>query len=336
MKFRVFSTVVLAALFAAVGLFWLPEASSAAPIEFRMNVTTSESSVWMVGAKEFKRLVEEKTGGKYLISIFPNEQLSGGDLVKGVEMLFTGVTDVDIHSVINMTGFEPRLTVVTMPWLFPKGYESVDEILFNGEGGKRIRGLVEGKGAHVLGMGENGFRQITNNVRPIESVADMQRLKIRVPPITMYVDLFKLFGADPTAMSYAEVFTALQQGVIDGQENPLDTIRSAKIQEVQKYISIWNYSYDPIVLSVSKKAWARVADEDKKAFEEAGEAAMKAQVVASRAMDADILALFEKTMQITKLTPEQVAEFQKAAAPIYQQYKDKIGADLLAAFGYTF
>lgn len=304
--------------------------------ELRMSVTTSESSVWMVGAREFKRIVEEKTGGRYKISIFPNEQLSGGDLVKGVEMLFTGITDLDIHSVINMTGFEPKLTVVTMPWLFPDGYRSVDEILFNGEGGKRIRELVEGKGAHVLGMGENGFRQITNSVRPITGLSDLQRLKIRTPPITMYVDLFKLFGADPTVMSYSEVYTALQQGTIDGQENPLDTIRSAKLQEIQKYISIWNYSYDPIVLSASGKAWGRLSDADKKIFEEAGAVAMKAQVEASRAKDAEILKSFEQVMQVTHLTPEQIAELQKAAAPIYEQYKDRIGTDLLAAFGYTF
>jgi tripartite ATP-independent transporter DctP family solute receptor len=308
----------------------------AATKELKMNVTTSESSVWMVGAREFKRLVEEKTEGRYTISIFPNEQLSGGDLVKGVEMLFTNVTDVDLHSAINMTGFEPKLTVVTMPWLFPNGYQSVDEILFNGEGGKRLRELIENKGAHVLGFGENGFRQITNNVRPIKSLGDMKQLKIRTPPIAMYLDLFKLFGADPTVMSYAEVFTALQQGTIDGQENPLDTIRSAKIQEVQKYISIWNYSYDPIALSLSKKTWAALSDEDKKIFEEAGKSAMKTQVEASRALDKDILESFKSAMEITELTPEQVAEFQQAALPIYEKYKDTIGLELFSAFGYTF
>jgi tripartite ATP-independent transporter DctP family solute receptor len=331
-KVSMFAAVSFVVVFLVSGVCYGAEKAT----ELRMNVTTSESSVWMVGANEFKRLVEEKTGGRYTISVFPNEQLSGGDLVKGVEMLFTGVTDLDIHSVINMTGFEPKLTVATMPWLFPNGYQSVDEILFNGEGGERIRQLVEGKGVRVLGMGENGFRQITNNVRPITSLADMQRLKIRTPPITMYLDLFKLFGADPTVMSYSEVFTALQQGTIDGQENPLDTIRSGKLQEVQKYISIWNYSYDPIVLSVSGKVWAKLSDEDKKIFEESGAAAMKAQVEASRAKDAEILKSFEQYMQITHLTPEQVAELQKAATPIYEQYKEKVGADLLAAFGYTF
>jgi tripartite ATP-independent transporter DctP family solute receptor len=326
--------VVMITLFAV--LLVCGDAGYSATKELKMNVTTSESSVWMVGAREFKRLVEEKTGGRYTISIFPNEQLSGGDLVKGVEMLFTNVTDVDIHSAINMTSFEPKLTVVTMPWLFPNGYQSVDEIIFNGEGGQRLRELIEKKGAHVIAFGENGFRQVTNNVRPIKGLEDMKQLKIRTPPIAMYLDLFKLFGADPTVMSYSEVFTALQQGTIDGQENPLDTIRSAKIQEVQKYISIWNYSYDPVALSVSKKVWASLSDEDKKIFDEAGKIAMKAQVDASRALDKEILESFKSTMEITEVLPEKIAEFQEAALPIYEKYKDTIGVDLFKAFGYTF
>lgn len=327
------------ALVAALGIMFVVVACSvgfAKPVELRMNLTTSESSVWMVGAREFKRLVEEKTEGRYVISIFPNEQLSGGDMVKGVEMLFTGVTDVDFHSVINMTGFEPKLTVVTMPWLFPEGYKSVDEILFNGQGGLKLKELIEKKGAHVLAFGENGFRQITNNVRPITGLDDIKQLKIRTPAIAMYVDLFKLFGADPTAMNFAEVFTALQQRTIDGQENPLDTMRSAKIHEVQKYISLWNYSYDPIALSVSGKVWKKLSDADKEIFKEAGVAAMKKQVEASRAMDDEILKLFEKHMTVTRLTPEQIQEFKTAAAPIYDQYKEKIGEDLLRAFGYSF
>ena len=314
----------------------LGSACWAKPVELRMSVTPSESSVWMVGAREFKRLIEERTEGRYTISIFPNEQLSGGDMVKGVEMLFTGVTDVDLHSVINMTGFEPKLTVVTMPWLFPEGYKSVDEILFDGEGGAKLKELIEKKGAHVLAFGENGFRQITNNVRPITGLADMKQLKIRTPAIAMYVDLFKLFGADPTAMNFAEVFTALQQRTIDGQENPLDTIRSAKIQEVQKYISLWNYSYDPIALSVSGKVWKKLSEADREIFQEAGAAAMKKQVESSRALDDEVLKLFESTMTVTRLTPEQIQEFKTAAAPIYDQYREKIGEDLLKAFGYSF
>lgn len=304
--------------------------------ELRMNITPAETSVWFVGGREFKRIVEEKTGGRYKISLFGNEQLAGGDLVKGVEMIFTGVTDLDIHSSINMTGFEPKLTVVTMPWIFPKGYASVDEIFFNGPGSKIFAELIEKKNVKVLGFGENGFRQLTNSIRPVRSVADMKQLKIRTPPIAMYLELFKLFGADPTVMSFSEVFTALQQGTIDGQENPLDTIRAGKIQEVQKYITMWNYSYDPLVLSVSNKVWKKLSKEDKVIFEEAGREAMKKQVEESRKLDKQNLELFAKSMEIIDLTPEEVQAFQKTAAPVYQTYKDKIGVDIFKAFGYTF
>ncbi|MDR1242645.1 MAG: DctP family TRAP transporter solute-binding subunit [Deltaproteobacteria bacterium] len=320
--------------FTMAALLVSPDFGRAAATELRMNITTAETSVWFVAAREFKRIVEEKTEGRYRVSLFGNEQLSGGDLVKGVEMIFTGVTDLDIHSTINMTGFEPKLTICTMPWIFPGGYASVDETFFNGPGSAYFKELIEKKNVKVLGFGENGFRQVTNNVREIRSPADMRQLKIRTPPIAMYVDLFKLFGADPTVMSFAEVFTALQQGTIDGQENPLDTIRAAKIQEVQKHISLWNYSWDPIALSVSNKVWNRLSDADKQVFLEAGAIACKMQVEASRALDKQNLELFGKTMKIAELTPEEVKAFQEAAAPIYQSYKDKIGADAFKAFGY--
>ena len=310
--------------------------SGAKPTELKMSVTTSETSVWMVGANEFKRLVEELTGGRYIISVFPNEQLSGGDQAKGVEMLFTGVTDVDIHSTIIMSGFEPKLSVVSMPWIFPNGNEDVDRILFNGEGGEKLKELVEAKGAHVLGIGENGFRQLTNNIRPVNTVEDMKQLKVRTPAMAMYVDFFKMIGADPTSMIWSEVFTALQQGTIDAQENPLDTIRSGKVQEVQKYLSMWNYSYDPLILSVSNKVWDSLSDEDKAIFEEAGAEAMKVQVEKNRAMDDEILDSFQEYMEITYPTPEQIDGFKNACKPLYENYKEIIGEDVFAAFGYTF
>ncbi len=307
------------------------------PIELNMNVTTSESSVWQVAANTFKELVEERTGGRYQINIFPNEQLSSGDMVKGCEMLFTGVTDLDIHSVMNMTGFEEKLTVMTMPWLFPNGYDSVDEILFNGEGGKVLMDLIRSKGAEPLALGENGFRQITNNVRPITAPDDLKGLKIRVPANNMYISLFKSMGADPTSMSFSEVFTSLQQNTIDGQENPYDTIRSGKIHEVQKYMTIWNYSYDAIALSASGKLWNSLSDEDKEIFSQAAKEACAKEVEESRKMDSEIIQEFKDAgLEVTELTEEQVAVFQEAVAPVYDEYREIIGDDIFAAFGYTF
>ena len=100
----------------------------------------------------------------------------------------------------------------------------------------------------ALGFGENGFRQLTNSVREVKGPEDIKGLKLRIPGITMYTDLYRELGTDPVTMTFSEVFTALQQGTIDGQENPIDVIYSSKLNEVQDYMTMWNYSYDPLVL----------------------------------------------------------------------------------------
>ena len=220
-------------------------------IDLKLSLTPSESSVWMVAVDYFKEQVEEKTDGRYTISVYPSEQLAGGDLIKGVEMLLTGSTDIALNSVMNTSSFDPRLTVTSMPWIFENGYDSVDEYVFNGEGADAIKDIFTELGAVPLAIGDNGFRQITNNVRPITTPEDLDGLKIRTPANSMYIDLFTLFGADPTSMNFSEVYTSLQNGTIDGQENPYDTIRSAQIQEVSKYLTEWNYSYDMFVFSLS-------------------------------------------------------------------------------------
>ena len=312
---------------------------AAKPKTLKMSVTTGETSVWHVAAKAFKKDVEEKTKGRYKVQIYGNEQLAAGDQTKGCEMLFNGATDVDLHSSMILSNVVPKLSVVSMPWIFPNGYKSVDEAIFKdgAKGGEFMKKEINAKGAHVLGFGENGFRQITNNVRPIEKPADLASMKVRIPAIAILVDVFRALKSDPTQMPFGECFTALQQGAIDGQENPYDTIRSAKLQEVQKYMTIWNYCYDPIVLSVSGKVWKGLSDADKKIFEEAGKKACAEQVKASRALDASIIKEFkDKGMKVNELSPAAIAEMKTAMKPVYDKYKDKFGVDAFTAFGYKF
>ena len=307
-------------------------------VNLKMAVTTSETSVWMVAATEFKKLIEERTEGRYTVTIYGNEQLAAGDQTKGVEMLFNGTTDVDLHSSMIISNVVPELSVISMPWIFPNGYESVDQYLADGTSGSDyVKKAIEAKGAHVIGIGENGFRQITNNKRPITSSADMSMLKIRVPAISLLVDVYKELGADPTQMPFGEVFTALQQGAIDGQENPYDTIRSAKIQEVQKYMTIWNYCYDPIILSVSGNIWNKLSDDDKAIFDQAGKEATQTQIAASREMDATIIEDFKGVgVEVNELSPEGIEEMKGVVAPIYEKYRTQFGDDAFAAFGYSF
>ncbi len=308
------------------------ESEAVDPKVLKMNITISETSSWYQGAKKYKDLIEERTNGRYLIDIYPNEQLSGGNQTKGIENVQTGVTDVDIHSTIIYTVVDERFTAVNMPWMIPT-YEEADAAI-EGRGGELIFEIAKENGVIPLALGESGYRQITNNVRPIEKPSDLEHLKIRVPGIKMFLDLFDLLGADPTAMNFAEVFTALQQGTIDGQENPVDIISSSKLDEVQEYMTLTNYVYDALLLSVSTNLWDTLSDEDKVIFEEAAKEAMAYQKEVARVSNEEKIAELEKTMQVNELTPEQIDVFQEAMIPLYEQWEEILGLELMEAFGY--
>lgn len=305
-------------------------------INLKMSYTTSETSVWRVACEEFAKQLEEKTDGRYTVSIYANEQLAGGAMDQGTQMILDGTVDLDLRSITNYTNYEPRLYVITMPWIFSNN-DDVDAKLFNGDGGQMIKDLIDPLGIKVLALGENGFRSVTNSKREITSPDDMVGLKFRVPAISSWVDTFRLMGADPTVMTFSEVFTALQQGTIDGQENPTDPIVSSKIYEVQSYLTRWNYAYDCLIMSCSETLWNSLSDEDKAIFQECADAAAAAEVEASRAADADNFALMEENgVKITDLTEDQMNVFKEKVASIYDQYRDQITDEVFEAFGYTF
>lgn len=301
-------------------------------VHLKMNMTTNENSTWYLGAMRFKEIVEEKTEGRYIIEIFPSEQLSGGNLRKGLEMVQTSTTDIDMHSTIIYTVMDPKFTVINMPWLIPT-YEEADAVM-NGEGGKAIFELAKENGVMPLAFGESGYRQVTNNIRPITEPADLNDIKMRVPGIKMFLDLYNEIGANPTTMDFAEVFTSLQQGTIDGEENPYDVIISAKLEEVQKYLTLWNYVYDAVLMSTSTKTWDMLSEEDKVVFQEAATEAMNYQKEENRLKDSENLAYLKEHMEVTKLTDEQVAVFKEVAKPVYVTYEEIIGMELLETFGY--
>ena len=299
--------------------------------KLKMSVTTSDTSAWSLGAKKFAEEVKGKSNGRILIDVFPNEQLSGGDQGKGVEMLIRGTTDLSYHSTIIYSIIDERFGVVSAPFLF-KNHEEADASLA-GEGGEAINNLLLEKGVQPLGFGENGFRQVTNSKHAITSPGDIAGLKIRIPGIKMYVDLWKQLGADPTTMAFSEVFTALQQGTIDGQENPVDVIHSSKLNEVQNYISLWNYSYDPLVLGMNKKLFDSMHPEDQKIIQEAAKAANEYQINLTRENEAkQIEELKAAEMEFYTPTEEEMGAFRKAVEPVYEQYESVWGTDLLNAF----
>lgn len=301
--------------------------------KLKMSITGGEQSTWTEGAKKFAELVKEKTDGQIEVDIFPNEQLSGGNQAKGIEMLTQGSTDVSMHSNIIYSIIDEKFGVVSLPWLIPS-YEKVDEKLADGApGAVALTNLLDEKGVVALAFGENGFRQLTNNVKEVLTPEDLEGLKIRVPGMKMYISLFKALKTDPQSMNFAEVFTALQQNTIDGQENPADIIDSAKIYEVQKYMSIWNYSYDCVILGVNKKKFESFTEDQQKALREAAKEAMAFQVAQNREKEAGQYKMFEENgMKVSEVSESEIERFKERVQSVYDEYEPIMGKELIDAF----
>jgi tripartite ATP-independent transporter DctP family solute receptor len=301
------------------------------PVEYKMSVTTADTSTWTLGAKKFAELVKERSGGKIEIKVFPNEQLSGGNQAKGIEMLQTGATDFSLHSNIIYSVIDQKFGVISLPWLMPD--EATVDAKLSGAAGKKFNEMLREKGVEGLAFGENGFRQLTNSKREVKTPADIAGLKIRIPGIKMYTSLYKALGADPTAMNFAEVFTALQQGTIDGQENPTDVITSSKLYEVQKYISLWNYSYDALILGMNKAKFDALDKATQDMLRKAAEEAMVYQRKINRDKVAEQVQLFkDKGLKVTTLTPDEIKAFQEKVKPVYAEYEPIIGKDVIDLF----
>lgn len=335
MKFKklviIFASVFLVVLTGGCSTVSTGAAKEKGNYNLKLSITVGESSTWYMGVKHFADEVEEKTEGRIKVKIYPNEQLAAGDPAKGVEMLMKGSTDISLHSPIIYSVFEKRLGVITAPFLF-KNLEEADKAM-NGEGGEALEEILVENGIEPLGFGESGFRQVTNNVHPIQSPEDLQNLKVRIPGIKMYSDLWRSLGSDPTAMSFSEVFTALQQGTIDGQENPIDVIKSSKLEEVQKYMSMWNYSYDPLVFGMNKEKFDSMHPDDQEIIKEAGENATKYQIEKARETEQkQIEELQAAGMELYYPTDEEIEAFRSASESIYKKYEPIWGSELLEKF----
>lgn len=300
-------------------------------MNLKMSVTVGNTSTWFKAAEKFSEEVKKESDGRINIAIFPNEQLSGGDSGKGVELLAKGSTDFSYHSTIIYSILNDRLGVLSAPFLF-NDLEAVDEKL-NGEAGEKVKKILREVGIEPLGFAQNGFRQVTNSKHAIKSPEDLEGLKIRIPGIKMYTDLWKEFGADPATMTFSEVFTSLQQGTIDGQENPVDVISSSKLNEVQEHMTMWNYSYDPLILGMNKKKFDSLSKEDQEIIQTAADNANKYQIELARELEEEQIKGLEKAgMKLYYPTDAEMEKFKEVSKSIYDQYKEVWGEDLLEAF----
>ncbi|WP_430592390.1 DctP family TRAP transporter solute-binding subunit [Humidisolicoccus flavus] len=293
------------------------------------TITVSDTSSWYAGAERFAEILDEKSDGRIQVNIFANEQLSGGDPAAGVEQLMNGDKAFSYNSTIIYSGIDPRFGAINAPFLYDS-YETADEAIESG-GLEAYQDLAAEHGVQLLGFGESGFRQITNNKVEITTPDDVRGLKLRVPGSSLFLGIYEELGADPLTMNFSEVFTSLQTGTIDGQENPYDVIYSNGLAEVQDYLTVWNYVYDPLMLGMNKDLFDSLSPEDQALVEEAAAEANEFQREMNRERGEEQLAEMSETMTVTELTPEQVQEFRDVIAPVYDEFTSIWTQELLDA-----
>jgi len=271
------------------------------------------------GLEKFNELVKQKTNGRISIEIFGNGQLGNErDTIEGVSM---GTVDVALITNSPITGFVPEYNVLDMPYLF-ENREQAHKVL-DSDVGKELLKKLEAKNIVGLSFMENGVRSITNSKLPIKTPADLAGIKIRVMETPVHIATFKALGANPTPMVWGEVFTGLQQGTIDGQENMMMGIISAKLNEVQKYLSLTEHFYTPAVLMINKDLLQKLSVDDQKAVQEAAaEATIYQREECKSQNDASLKELVNAGMTVNEVDK---APFIKAVQPVYDQFSDKYG-----------
>jgi len=279
-----------------------------------------------LGAQKFADLLAEKTGGKIKVRLFPGGTL-GGD-IQTISAAQGGTMEMSVMNAGLLSGLSKEFVLVDLPFLFNNEAEA--DAVLDGKIGERLLATLPEKNLVGLGFWDLGFRNVTNNRQPITKAEDIAGLKIRVVQSPIFIDMFKALGANPVPMPFPELYTALETGAVDGQENPNKTIEQSKIYEVQKYLAITRHVYNPQLLFVSKKMWDQLSDDEKKVFQEAADEATAYQRKISREQNAtSVETLKGHGIQVTELAPEEVEKMRDKVQPVLEQYSAQVGDDLM-------
>ncbi|MBE4906879.1 TRAP transporter substrate-binding protein [Bacillus luteolus] len=290
----------------------------------RAGIGLNDAHPQYKGLLRFKEIVEEKSNGQIVVETYHSGQL--GDDRTMTEALQLGTQEVVIPSTAPLANFVPEFSVFDFPFLFPSE-EVADEVL-DGEVGQKFLGMLEPQNLVGLAYWENGFRQVSNSKKAVATAADFKGLKLRTMENDLHLEAFRALGANPTPMAFTELFTAMQQGTVDGQENPFATIYLSKFYEVQDHVSNTNHIYSPFVFLMSKSFFDGLNDEQKQIVQDAATEAGQYQRELNREANAQYLAdLQEAGMTYTEITPEAHAEMKALVQPVIDKYAERIGQE---------
>ena len=311
-------TRLIAALSVGTALAFAAQAQTI----LKIGYATSKESHYGVGSTVFCDEIEKGTQNRYKCQQFPSSALGGER--EQIEAVQLGTQDLVNTSTGPVGNFVPEVKIVDIPFLF-RDYDHARKVM-DGPIGQDILGKFPSKGIIALGWTENGFRHMTNNKRAIVKPADAAGLKMRTMENKVHMDGYRTFGILPTPMAFPELFGALQQGTVDGQENPIPVILASKFAQVQKHLSLTGHVYSPALLLMSPTTWNKLTDVDKKVFSEAAKKAGAAQRKKVNDDESTGIAQLEKDgMTVVKVVDG--AAFREALKPAHVGYAKEFGAD---------
>jgi TRAP-type transport system periplasmic protein len=316
MKRLFIKSVIATVALAAMGL------ASAQERTFKYGLNSPEGHPAVAGMKKFADLVAAKSGGKMKVQLFLNGSL-GSDQAT-LSALKGGTVEMAVMNSGILASEVKALEVFDFPFLFANEKEA--DAIVDGPIGKKMHAALLDKGIVGLAYQELGFRNITTGKRAINKVDDIAGLKLRVIPNAINVDWVKALSANPTPLPFPEVYAALEQGAIDGQENPISVIAANKFWEVQKFVGLTNHQYNPQSVIFSKKVWDTLSAADKKILEDSALEAAKVQREAARASVAANLELLKKNgMTVTQLPPAEVTKLRDKMKPVIDKHSAALG-----------
>lgn len=296
--------------------------------EIRLHHDLSEESAQHSGLLEFQKVAEDKSGGRLDIQIFPDSAL--GTDTEVAELLEIGSVEAALIPTAKLSSFYPPLQILDLPFLFPSRdvcYNTLDDAGFR----TMVFGPMEELGFHGINFWESGFKQFTAN-RVLEEPEDFQGLRFRTMESPMIMSQFEALGASALPMDFGETYSALQRGAVDGQENPLVSIVNMKFYEVQKNCIISNHGYLSYAFLFSRDYWDRLPADLQQVIEEAAEAALqKERQITIDREDGYIKIIEESGCEVTYLSEEEKEELAEVLYPVYEEYRDEIGPELLDA-----
>jgi len=290
------------------------------PVTLRLAHVVNEQDGFHIAATKFEELMEERTDGKVNIEIFPNASL--GDERTLLEGMQIGTVDMGVITNGPVANFVEEMAVFELPFLFPSP-EAAYSVL-DGPIGQELLDKLADVNLKGLAYAERGFRNLTNSERAVNSPEDLDGLRIRVMENPVYTDTFRELGANAIPMAWTEALTAMQQGTIDGQENPVNVIHSFKLDETQNYMTLSRHTYAPAIFVMGMPAWNQLPEAAQAVLEEAAQEAAEHERQVNADMEAEQLAaLREAGMEIND-APDMEA-FQAAVAPVYEKYGEQFG-----------